>query len=190
MKSHICYTALGLALAAATSAAHAQTVIEQAVPPSGILVTPPVQPVQTVATVPVETVETVRTVRRVGTTARHRTTHHIARNQPANVVTTTRRTVRRARILPEEATIAAAPPYAPVAPVAPVAAVATYPQPLYDVVVPAEPTVPPPMVEQPVIGTAVASAPVALPAYRYVYEPDRILVIDANTGIAVQAIPR
>jgi len=26
--------------------------------------------------------------------------------------------------------------------------------------------------------------------YRYVYEPDRILVIDPATNIAVQAIPR
>jgi hypothetical protein len=29
-----------------------------------------------------------------------------------------------------------------------------------------------------------------MPAYRYVYEPDRILVIDPVTGIAVQALPR
>jgi len=33
----------------------------------------------------------------------------------------------------------------------------------------------------------VAPAPVI---YRYVYEPDRILVIDPTTNIAVQAIPR
>ena len=48
--------------------------------------------------------------------------------------------------------------------------------PLYDVVAPA-PAAP-----------VVAGAPV--PFYRYVYEPDRILVIDPSTGIAVQAIPR
>ena len=30
----------------------------------------------------------------------------------------------------------------------------------------------------------------AVPAYRYVYQDDRILVIDPNTGIAIQAIPR
>jgi hypothetical protein len=29
-----------------------------------------------------------------------------------------------------------------------------------------------------------------IPGYRYVYEPDRILVIDPYTNIAVQAIPR
>jgi hypothetical protein len=48
------------------------------------------------------------------------------------------------------------------------------PGPLYDVVAPAAPAAP---------GTAV-------PFYRYVYESDRILVIDPATGIAVQAIPR
>ena len=37
-----------------------------------------------------------------------------------------------------------------------------------------------------------AAVPVgsAVPAYRYVYQDDRILVIDPNTGIAVEAIPR
>lgn len=47
-------------------------------------------------------------------------------------------------------------------------------QPLYDVVAP---------------GTAVG-APVVAPAYRYVYEADRILVIDPYTNTAIQAIPR
>jgi hypothetical protein len=36
-------------------------------------------------------------------------------------------------------------------------------------------------------GPLVATQPVI---YRYVYEPDRILVIDPITNIAVQAIPR
>jgi hypothetical protein len=45
---------------------------------------------------------------------------------------------------------------------------------LYDVVAPAG---------------VVGAAPMA-PAYRYIYEPNRILVIDPYTGIAVQAIPR
>jgi hypothetical protein len=52
------------------------------------------------------------------------------------------------------------------------------------------------------VSTQVAPAAVSAPApvvqdqysaplfYRYVYEPDRILVIDPNTGSAVQAIPR
>jgi hypothetical protein len=30
----------------------------------------------------------------------------------------------------------------------------------------------------------------AMPTYRYVYEPDRILVVDPSTNVAVQAIPR
>ena len=33
-------------------------------------------------------------------------------------------------------------------------------------------------------------APTPSRSYRYVYEPDRILVIDPTTGIAVQSIPR
>jgi hypothetical protein len=41
----------------------------------------------------------------------------------------------------------------------------------------------------PVAG-AVFGAGTAVPAYRYVYEPDRILVVDPYTNIAVQAIPR
>jgi hypothetical protein len=36
----------------------------------------------------------------------------------------------------------------------------------------------------------VPPAGAAYPVYRYVYEPDRILVIDPATNIAIQAIPR
>ena len=36
----------------------------------------------------------------------------------------------------------------------------------------------------------VTPAPMAMPAYRYIYQPDRILVVDPQTNIAVQAIPR
>ena len=53
--------------------------------------------------------------------------------------------------------------------------------PLYDAA-PAAAVAPPPIVAAPV-----ATAPVI---YRYIYEPDRILVIDPATNIAVQAIPR
>ena len=35
-----------------------------------------------------------------------------------------------------------------------------------------------------------AQSGMPIPGYRYVYEPDRILVIDPYTNIAVQAIPR
>jgi hypothetical protein len=48
--------------------------------------------------------------------------------------------------------------------------------PLYDVVSPAP--------------AAPAVAGTGVPFYHYVYEPDRILVIDPSTGVAVQAIPR
>ena len=58
---------------------------------------------------------------------------------------------------------------------------ADYGAPLYDVA-PATTVAPAPVVAAPV-----ATAPVI---YRYVYEPDRILVIDPITNIAVQAIPR
>jgi hypothetical protein len=47
-----------------------------------------------------------------------------------------------------------------------------YSRPLYDVAAPA------------------GQSGVPLPGYRYVYEADRILVIDPYTNIAVQAIPR
>jgi hypothetical protein len=66
----------------------------------------------------------------------------------------------------------------------------TVPQPLYDAAVPASS-------DDYYSGVAYDSAPaVAAPVpagpimYRYVYEPDRILVIDPVTNIAVQAIPR
>ena len=39
----------------------------------------------------------------------------------------------------------------------------------------------------PVVAAPIATQPII---YRYVYEPDRILVIDPATNIAVQAIPR
>jgi hypothetical protein len=43
----------------------------------------------------------------------------------------------------------------------------------------------------PLVDTAIAVGPTTpMPMYRYVYETDRILVIDPHTGIAVQAIPR
>jgi hypothetical protein len=77
-------------------------------------------------------------------------------------VVVTRETTVRNSIVPPAPTVVA-PPVA-----------AASPGPLYDVVAPAAPVAP---------GAAV-------PFYRYEYEPDRILVIDPATGIAVQAIPR
>jgi len=87
--------------------------------------------------------------------------------------TTVRRVVTTRRTIVSEPVVAA-----------PVVAAQTYPRPLYDVV-----TAPAPTVDETVINAAVPVAP-ALPAYRYVYEPDRILVVDPVTNIAIQSIPR
>ncbi len=209
MRNCILFAAFGAALMAGTSLACAQTVIANqpvetviaqrpgamliaqepmAVPPPGVMVTQPPP-----ATVPVQTVETVRTVQST-TTARRRVA-----GRPLRTVTTTRTTVRE-RVIPAPAVAAA-----PIAPavrtiarpgytevVAAPGAAWTYPAPLYDVVpgaavAPLASPAPTGVLAQPTVGGAVVTA---LPAYRYVYEPDRILVIDANSGIAVQAIPR
>jgi hypothetical protein len=78
---------------------------------------------------------------------------------------------------------------------------AVAPQPLYDVVMPAplatrtyapplyDAVAPAPTVDNTYVN-AVPPAGAAYPIYRYVYEPDRILVIDPATNIAIQAIPR
>jgi hypothetical protein len=136
--------------------------------------------------------------------------HHVARRAPAKVVTTTAtRTIVRGPtvIAPEPGTTMAQPTYSDVAP-APVVADMPYSRPLYDVApgaVLAEPAYSRPLynVAAPVVGPApfvgaapaIGAAPAAqsgmpIPGYRYVYEPDRILVIDPYTNIAVQAIPR
>jgi hypothetical protein len=160
-------TALGLMLTLAAPAAQAQTV----------------QTVRTVTT-------TTRTARPI---VRHRVvvtrrTYVTSRAVPATSTTTTTTTV-----LPAPAIAAAYPAplydYIPPAP-APVVAAPYYSAPLYDTVV----QTPPPVVSTTVPAVAAAAAPgpvgTAVPFYRYVYQPDRILVIDPNTGVAVQAIPR
>ncbi len=202
MRNHISYTAVGLALLAGASVARAQTVetvitpqpgravIAQdvmAAPPAGVLVT---QPAPTVATVPVETVETVRTVR--STTRPRIATRHVVRRRTANHVTTitTRTTTIR------EGIVAAPPVVAPVSPAVAVIDEPTYTEVMqgpryYDVVTPAPyagRTVVRPA--RPVGAVAPIAAGTAVPVYRYVYEPDRILVIDPYTNIAVQSIPR
>ncbi len=127
----------------------------------------PDQPVETVITQqPVQTVQTIETVRTVRPGARP-----IVRKR---VVTTTRQTVISQR------TVAAQPLYDFVPP-APVVT-RTYAPPLYDTVAPA------PTVDDTYINAPPAGA--AIPVYRYVYEPDRILVVDPVTNIAVQSIPR
>jgi hypothetical protein len=95
---------------------------------------------------------------------------------------TTRTTTRR--FVPTQTVVARTVPAAPqpLYDEAVTAPLADSPQPLYDTV--AAPA--------PVVGSAamVDEGPLAAPAYRYVYEPDRILVIDPSSGIAVQSIPR
>lgn len=127
----------------------------------------PDQPVETVITQqPVQTIQTTETVRTVRPGARP-----IVRKR---VVTTTRQTVVSQRA------VAAQPLYDVVQP-APLATRA-YAPPLYDTVAPV------PTVDDTYVNALPPGA--AIPVYRYVYEPDRILVVDPVTNIAIQAIPR
>jgi hypothetical protein len=118
-----------------------------------------------VAQAPIETVETVRTVST--TTPRH-AVHHPARSAKTADRVTTTRTIAQQDIVAVPPVIGVAPPI-----VGP-----RY----YNAVPPAPVAVPPD-------AAAVVPGP-PVPAYRYVYEPDRILVIDPYTNIAVQALPR
>ena len=162
MRYYLTSTALALVLSAGASAAQAETLITQ--------------PGQTV-----QTIETVRTVRPVASRAVRR-----------EVVTT--RTFTRT-VMPARAVIARTVPATP--------------QPLYDEVAPAPIASNPdysysrpadysysrPLYDE-VTTSPAGTMPVAqdeyttTPIYRYVYEPDRILVIDPGTNIAVQSIPR
>jgi hypothetical protein len=184
-----CSAAIGVALMTGTSLAYAQTteviaepssslVVAQEpviVPPSGVLVA---QPAQTIQAVPVQTVQTVETVQPAQPPKQRLVGSRVVRSRSGDRITTTRTTVRES--------VVAAP--ATSTEVVQVPAVMPPYQGLYNVVPPsaAIPAATATVVTQPVLGTAM----VAPPAYRYVYQPDRILVIDANTGIAVQAIAR
>jgi hypothetical protein len=206
MRNHISYTVLGVALVAGASAANAQTVITREIadrpvetvitqqPGSMLVAQEPVVTVPgAVATAPVETVETVRTVRSTTISPRHRiVSRHVIRSRAANRVTTTRTTVTE-RVVPVPAVVAppaveavAPPTYTDVVQGPPVAPAPAYPERLYDVVTPAPVVLPPAAA----VGGAMFGAGTAVPTYRYVYEPDRILVIDPYTNIAVQALPR
>jgi hypothetical protein len=165
MRNTISYaavlTALGLTVAAGPT--NAQTII------SG-------QPVETVITQqPVQTVQTTETVRTVRPGARP-----IVRKR---VVTTTRQTVVSQRTVTPQ-------PLYDVVPPAPLAT-RTYAPPLYDTVAPPlyDTVAPAPAVDDTYVN-ALPPAGAAVPVYRYVYEPDRILVVDPVTNIAIQAIPR
>jgi hypothetical protein len=183
MRNSVMFVGLGVALAAGTSVARAQTVetiatpavVAQApvaVPPSGVVL-PPASAVA--VTAPVETVETVRTVTTTEPLRAHRRVVHP--RQVDRETTVTRTTTVQSGV------VAAAP---------------LYDEPmrgrrLYDVATPAAvaPLAQPAIPAGPVLGaTTPIGGPVAMPTYRYVYQPDRILVIDPYTNIAVQAIPR
>jgi hypothetical protein len=157
-------TALGVAVAVGPTAANAQTVISD-------------QPVETVITQqPVQqTVQTTETVRTVRPGARP-----VVRKR---VVTTTRQTVVSQRAVAPQ-------PLYDVVPPAPVVT-RTYAPPLYDTVAPPlyDTAAPAPTVDDSYVN-ALPPAGAATPVYRYVYEPDRILVVDPVTNIAIQAIPR
>jgi hypothetical protein len=176
MRLHLPCGVLALVIGAST--AQAQTVITGPVgQPVGTVVTAPavVQPAETI-----QTIQTIRTVR-------------VAPLPPVRRQVVTTRTITR-RVIPAAPAVVAG-------------TVAAAPAPFYDTAVPA--AVPPPAYDYadtadhgaplydvaptatvapaPVVAAPVATAPVI---YRYVYEPDRILVIDPITNIAVQAIPR
>ncbi len=184
MRNHISLTALGVALLAGASVAQAQTIIA---PPAETVIAP-----QSGATViaqqpaPTETVETVRTVQSSTTPRRRMASRTFANGRTTRRVITTRTTTVRQGIVTTPAAAAIVQPaYTEVVPGSVVSA-STYPAPLYDVV-PATAMAAPTLVAQPAIGGPVVSP---APAYRYVYEPDRILVIDPYSNIAVQSIPR
>jgi hypothetical protein len=116
-----------------------------------------------VAQEPVITAPAPPVVAQPAQTFRTVTTVRTERPISRNRVVVTRQTTVRDSVIPPAPTV-----------VAP--AVAANPGPLYDVVAPD--------------AAAPAATGTPVPFYRYVYEPDRILVIDPSTGIAVQAIPR
>jgi hypothetical protein len=177
MRMHIPYTALGLALvAAAPVAANAQTVITREINE---------QPVQTIiAQQPVETMRTVetttRTVRPAGSHRQVVTTRRTIVNQPVAVAPAV--IARSAPTYPQ-------PLYDQVVAPAPLAISPGYSRPLYDWVPPQPPPVTGPtiisndtFVPEPAASTA--------PFYRYLYERDRILVVDPYTNLTVQTLPR
>ena len=177
-----------LALVIGASAAQAQTVMTGPLwgQPVGTVVAPAIvapAPVVTAPAVvpPAETIQTIQTIRTV------RAAPPPVRRQIVTTRTITRRVIPAAPMV--AGTVAAAP-----APLYDTAVPATVPAPAYDYADSAEyggpiydvapaATVAPALI----VATPVAPAPVI---YRYVYEPDRILVIDPTTNIAVQAIPR
>jgi hypothetical protein len=185
MRIHIPCTAVGLALAALAPAAHAETIVTRQIVS---------QPVETVRTV--TTTRTIRPIiRRHVVVTRRTVTERVAPVGPphAAIATTYPRPIYDAIAPAPVPPPYPRPVYDVVAPAPPPAAVTAYPRPVYDVAAPA-PAVAEPVVDEAVVAPAAPVPPAVIgtpvPAYHYVYEPDRILVIDNATGIAVQALPR
>ncbi|HEY2530992.1 MAG TPA: hypothetical protein VGJ20_24180 [Xanthobacteraceae bacterium] len=212
MRTRVLSTALGLAFVAGVPAANAQTVmsrqiadqpVETAVtprPPATVIAQTPLATAPTAAIRPVRTIRTVQTVRTGRSVPRGVATHRII---------TTRRTIAH-RVVAAPNVVAAAPAGAAGSPLydegvpGAVMTAPGYSQPFYDY----DEGVPGPVMSAPgysqplfnevapasAVDTRLAPPPVAaapeIPLYDYVYQPDRILVIDPTSGIAVQAIPR
>jgi hypothetical protein len=191
MRIQIPCTAVGLALAAVAPSAHAETIVTRHIVN---------QPVEIVRTVTVT--RTVRPiVRRHAVVTRRTVSQHVAPVAPAPAPVATRypRPIYDAIAAPPPAPYPR-PVYDVVAPAPPAPVVTAYPQPVYDVAAPAPavaaPVVAPvaDVVDETAVGPGAPVPPDAIgppmPTYHYVYEWDRILVIDDATGIAVQALPR
>ena len=184
MRVHVPCAALGLTLAAAVPGAHAQTVYNEPYYPQPVVVAPattavvaPTPPLRTVHTV--TTTTTTRAVRRPLAHRRVAVTRHAYVPGRAARATTTTTTIVATAPAPYDT----GPIYNVAAPPATVEPYDTEPH--YDTV--AEPPGPASIPAD----AAAAGVPIrVVPAYRYVYQEDRILVIDPNTGIAVEAIPR
>jgi hypothetical protein len=162
MRNPVAFAAIGLALMAGTTLAHAQT--------AETIITPePGGAARIVRSVPVKTIETVRIVETTGPKAGRTAARHVSSNLGTRRVTT--RTIVREAVTPS-----------PPGPAVEAVADPAYP-PLYDMVTSGAAP----------LGAVPAAAPGAAPvqpAWQYVYEPDRTLVIDPSTGIAVQSLPR
>src|ERR1700733_4669752 len=174
MKFLVASTAIGLALAAGATAAQAQTIIS---PQPMVTV-----PAATVVSQPLETVQTTETVRTIRPAPAR-----IARRQIVTTRTVTRQIVPTTTVAARTGPVVQQPLYD------------AAPQPLYDEVTPplSNPDNTPalydtavPVASGPTVAAPFAAGAYNQPTYRYVYEPDRILVVDPTSGIAVQAIPR
>jgi hypothetical protein len=187
MKRLVAFSALGVALAAGAPA-NAQAVITREIidqPVEAIVIQQPnstalaeeplitTPSAETVEAFPVETVTTttVRTLRRP---VRRRAESRVANT----ITTTTKRTYYRDRVVVGAAVSPAVETLVePYTEMVEAPAIPYDHGPFYDI------ATPPAM-------NALAAGSYAPTIYRYVYEPDRILVVDPYTNVVVQAIPQ